>query len=477
MVIETSLSTPSFQDSFPHNPVSITCCPLAPQQDLKRSMQLQHGPSPGAKSTQDSDTNHSFQAELAFSQSASGLVDGSEKVPQAAEVPPISKSRWRARRWPIAQAAVVIIIAVGMACFAVFSHAIGAPAGPLAIRSLSTYPLARCLDGTPAAYYFGRGSQSHSFVIYLEGEGLCFCDESSSCPSWGSCSLLTGAGATSDGLPTTVFFNNSTLLMPNSMSNSNLVVIPYCSQDLWSGRQLTASNLTFGRFFAGRHILDAVLMDLTTHEHLEKASSVLLTGTGAGGYGVLINLDYVASQLTAATDVVGVPNGGFIYPQAPFFNSSIQWDPGALAEEMVTTFGATASLSAACIKDYPTTPALCFLPPLLARYTASPLFLVQALPDTYQLFALEGVPHEQSAGVLAYMRSLATNKSLTLSSVVQSGTRGVFATSCLTHVVPPGLMVQGISAAGALSCWFDTRQAGCSVADAPWPIQLDCPTS
>ena len=49
------------------------------------------------------------------------------------------------------------------------------PAGPRLIPnlySLANYPLARCLDGSPAAYYFTPGYNTSRFEIMLQGTTL-----------------------------------------------------------------------------------------------------------------------------------------------------------------------------------------------------------------------------------------------------------------------------------------------------------------
>ena len=39
--------------------------------------------------------------------------------------------------------------------------------------SLVKLPNAKCIDGSPAAYYIARNSSSNSWVVWLEGGGMC----------------------------------------------------------------------------------------------------------------------------------------------------------------------------------------------------------------------------------------------------------------------------------------------------------------
>lgn len=90
------------------------------------------------------------------------------------------------------------------------------------------------------------------------------------------------------------------------------MAVPYCSQDLHTGQVLAPSAATWGFYFAGHFIFEAIVADLRAKAGLGKASDVILSGDSAGGIGVWPNLDWLAEQLPAAR-VVGAPIAGFYF--------------------------------------------------------------------------------------------------------------------------------------------------------------------
>jgi O-palmitoleoyl-L-serine hydrolase len=169
-----------------------------------------------------------------------------------------------------------------------------------------------CNDGTSAVYYFrkGSGSGSHNWVIYLGGGGFCYSVES--CQSrWRQTPELM----TSSDKPSKIRLNG--LLSDSSVENpdfynANGVVIPYCSSDLWSGDR-AHSKSTGGFEFRGRDIARAVVSDLKkgiVTAKLQNADRVLFAGVSAGGIGVMVHLDWLASSLSNAT-VKGLNDAGW----------------------------------------------------------------------------------------------------------------------------------------------------------------------
>ena len=75
--------------------------------------------------------------------------------------------------------------------------------------------------------------------------------------------------------------------------------VPYCSSDLWSGTA-SSSEASTGYNFLGRHIVEAVVQDLTDNYNLLAATTVVLTGCSAGAAGVALNCDEVASKVPDA---------------------------------------------------------------------------------------------------------------------------------------------------------------------------------
>ena len=167
---------------------------------------------------------------------------------------------------------------------------------------------ARCMDGSLGTYYIDAaiaGSvHNSSWLIHLGNGGIC--DTKQSCAS-----RVHNWDASSKRYTTAKEIKPTGLIGSNELSVWNRVHIPYCSQDLWTGRRTTASNQTWGMYFSGHNILAAVLDDLDAQ--LVAATSIVLSGESAGGIGVWPNVDWLAARYPNA-HVVGAPIGGVYLP-------------------------------------------------------------------------------------------------------------------------------------------------------------------
>jgi hypothetical protein len=97
----------------------------------------------------------------------------------------------------------------------------------------------------------------------------------------------------------------------------NHVFVIYCSQDLHSGQRLEATPDTFGLYFSGNYIYNAVLAEMDATHGLGDATHIMLTGDSAGGIGTWYHLDDLAARYPTAR-VVGAPIAGFYFPAYPY---------------------------------------------------------------------------------------------------------------------------------------------------------------
>jgi len=74
------------------------------------------------------------------------------------------------------------------------------------------------------------------------------------------------------------------------------VYLHYCTSDNYAGTR-GASRATGNLFFHGKHVITAMLEDLSLKFGLDTAASLTLVGTGSGARGVGYNCDYVSSLL------------------------------------------------------------------------------------------------------------------------------------------------------------------------------------
>eukprot|EP00667_Euglena_gracilis_P011621 EG_transcript_11872 len=355
----------------------------------------------------------------------------------------------------------------------IFHHHPASPSNVLARQWLAA-PLARCLDGTPAAYYFSPGRDPTKYVIHLQGGGFCYCKSyaGSFCPEWADCKRINEPGrhTSSKDFPVSLQVDRQQLFVPPSLADASIAVVPYCSQDLWAGMRIEDLRGTFN----GRYIFESVVAELKARHGLDQASSVLLTGISAGGFGVLYNLDYLASQLSPSVDVSGVANAGFFTFTHMFPDSNETLDLDTVLPLMVSHYNATASLSPECLQDHPSLSHRCFIAPLLAQYVRHRLFILQSLYDVFQLFVLLGLKDPQTAAGMAYLHEVATNVTAALRPYHAASRTGVFAPACLAHEILPQQAVAGRTAAAAVQCWYEERTGACGGMEELAPVPRNC---
>lgn len=79
------------------------------------------------------------------------------------------------------------------------------------------------------------------------------------------------------------------------------------------GTRATPSGDSWGLYFAGRYVFDAVIHQLVEKHGLGSAEAIILSGDSAGGIGTWYHLDRLAERFPKAR-VVGAPVAGFYFP-------------------------------------------------------------------------------------------------------------------------------------------------------------------
>lgn len=206
-----------------------------------------------------------------------------------------------------------------------------------AIRNPGRWETARCNDGTPFAFELSLPTQkSRDWVIWLEGGGFCD-DNATSCASGRGRLATTLPGndaATITPSQIKGIFNRSTKENP-TFAAANMVYAHYCSSDFWSGatdgRRPTTGDPALGWYFSGKTNVRAMLEALSAHYGLsddDGGTRILFAGSSAGGVGVFVNADTIASlfpKSVAGARIKLVADGGGAEPD--FDNPSYR--PGA----------------------------------------------------------------------------------------------------------------------------------------------------
>ena len=331
----------------------------------------------------------------------------------------------------------------------------------------------RCMDGSVGGYYLapaGKGTpDEHKWVLELQGGGECATAE--------SCQGKQGSS-----LASSKYFSKSVHMTagltqgpPNKLASWNRVHLPYCSQDLWTGTRTAPSPDSFGFYFSGHLILEAVLDALDASGGgsggLKNATDIVLTGESAGGMGVWPNLDWLAARYPNAR-VSGAPIAGFYFFAHPYYG------PGHTSSKLADFREAawpghyelwSSFVDADCAKALPGWH--CILANYTYPYIQSKVFITESLTDKVVTLYHDYVPYQDphwSKEVLAYFGHWKDNMTQGLSPAMDKDSpNGVFAPACFIHTEFNALspILNGHSYLAAFAEWY----AGASV-----KLQDDC---
>ena len=289
-------------------------------------------------------------------------------------------------------------------------------------------PGGRCLDGSPAGYYYsppssGTGSR---WVLNLEGGGACF--DAGDCAERAASPL----GSSVEWDPER---DGDEMLMSrdperNPLHDFHHVLIPYCTGDAHAGGRAEPfafptdddSDADGGEFwFDGALNLRRIVADLDAEYGLGAATEVLLTGISAGGVGTVYNVDSLQALLPAAT-VKGAPVAGLFSPLSlPFasgapvpegtaltdFPSFLEGRVGGIANSALLAGTWAIDLPAACEAKYGEncTGSL----GQVYEFVEAPLFWSQNVWDSYDACVFQGVACEvdEESGEVTFQPAVA----------------------------------------------------------------------
>uniref|UniRef100_A0A8D0DBS9 Notum pectinacetylesterase 2 n=1 Tax=Sander lucioperca TaxID=283035 RepID=A0A8D0DBS9_SANLU len=313
-----------------------------------------------------------------------------------------------------------------------------------------------CNDGTAAGFYLKEFRGSRRWQLFLEG-GWC-CHSKETCDSrYQNIPRLMSSSRWPQTKRGTGILSSQAEENPH-WHNANIVFIPYCSSDVWSG--------TGPYTFMGSLIIREVIKDLIP-KGIKQAKVVMLSGTSAGGTGVLLNIERVASQLEqlgAEAQVRGLVDSGW------FLESKQQRSPNcpetiSCSPEDAIKIGLrlwNGVVPDRCRQLYKRGEEWqCFFGHKLYSTLTSPLFVVQWLFDEEQL-RVENIymgGQSLSEEQWQYIQNLGRELKNSLTDVT-----AVFAPSCLSHTVITksnwmSFQVKGTSLPRALHCWDRSLEA------------------
>jgi len=240
----------------------------------------------------------------------------------------------------------------------------------------------------------------------------------------------------------------------------------YCDGSSFSGNLENAvvfnnTNL----FFRGIRVLNANFADLLQNRGLSNANQVILTGCSAGGLSTYLHLDYVRTLIPQHIPLHGLADAGWFLDapsvsNVPFYRQSMQWGFQA--------WNSTNGVNQACIDDNQGQEWKCIFAPYTYPYIQTPLFVVQAKYDSWQLsveldigcLAWDNPPpgHCNSTQIQQFM--LWGDLQLkSVMGVINSSKDGIFMDACFQHC-------QTLFGGSTLIPWFNIAVDNTLIRDA-----------
>ncbi|GFP81560.1 protein notum homolog [Phtheirospermum japonicum] len=296
-----------------------------------------------------------------------------------------------------------------------------------------------CLDGSPPAYHLDRGFGAgiNNWLVQIEGGG--WCNNVTTClgrknTRLGSSKQMVKLLAFSGILSNRAQFNPD-------FYNWNRVKIRYCDGASFTGDVETVNPAT-NLHYRGARIFLAVIEDLLA-KGMKNAENAILSGCSAGGLASILHCDSFKALLPIGTKVKCFSDAGY------FINTkdvSGAQHIEAFFHDIVTTHGSARNLPLSCTLKMK--PSLCFFPQHVAKQIRTPLFIINAAYDSWQIknILAPGVadPHglwhyckadivKCSATQLQTMQGFRLEFLKALNEIGPSISRGYFINSCYAH--------------------------------------------
>jgi len=328
---------------------------------------------------------------------------------------------------------------------------------------------AMCLDGTPGAYFFLKGSGSGANKWYIHHEGGGWCESMDDCLSRSN----TGLGS-SKSYPTNAslgdgYFSTDATQNP-LMYNWNHVLMRYCDGASFSGNNdTTASYKGKTLYWRGKRIREAIAKDLMEKRGLHEATDLVVSGCSAGGLATYLHTDQWCDFLKAtnpAAKCVGLPDSGFFLdyqdptvacsPESSvkdgLLGQTINGDYHCGLKWTYTIQNATAGINQDCVAAHKGQEWMCMFAEHSAEHIRSPVFAMQSQYDAWQTGNVQGT------GGNAKTQILGNNITARIKSMLmaKNNESGAFLDSCHHHCGSwNSIRIDGDLVSVALQKWYN----------------------
>ena len=284
-----------------------------------------------------------------------------------------------------------------------FYKSVGGPIGNITLLTDAAQTAgAKCLDGTPGAYYFAPGSGDGANKWYMHHQGGGWCESMDDCLG-----RSQGDLGSSKNYPASTdlgggYFDNNPKENP-MMYNWNKVFMRYCDGGSFAGNnENVAAYKNTSLYFRGKRVREAIAHSLFETRDLAKATDVVISGCSAGGLATFLHTDQWCDALKAANPAakcVGLPDSGFFldYQSADAARGGLgSTKPGnyhAGLKWVFETFNSTAGVNQDCINAHGTggpgaatdsDTYLCQFAEHTSVFTHTPMFAMQSEYDSWQ---------------------------------------------------------------------------------------------
>ncbi|KAL0799349.1 hypothetical protein Bca101_054524 [Brassica carinata] len=253
---------------------------------------------------------------------------------------------------------------------------IGTGAVPITYLQSAVAKGAVCLDGSAPAYHFdkGFGSGVNNWIVHMEGGG--WCTDVASCSARKNTMKGSSKFMNKD-------FGFSGILGGKQNTNPdfynwNRIKVRYCDGSSFTGN-VEAVNPANKLFFRGARVWRAVIDDLMA-KGMKNAQNAILSGCSAGALAAILHCDTFRAILPPTARVKCVSDAGyFIHGKDISGGSYIQ----TYYSKVVALHGSAKSLPVSCTSKMK--PELCFFPQNVVPSMRTPLFVINAAFDSWQI--------------------------------------------------------------------------------------------
>ncbi|PKI45133.1 hypothetical protein CRG98_034517 [Punica granatum] len=273
--------------------------------------------------------------------------------------------------------------------------------------------------------------------------------------------------------------------------NWNRVKVRYCDGSSFTG-DVEAVNHVTKLHFRGARIWLAVIEDLLA-KGMKNAENAILSGCSAGGLTSILHCDGFKALLPMGAKVKCLSDAGyFINVRDVSGTRHIQ----SYFNEVVMTHGSSKNLPRSCTSRF--SPGLCFFPQYTAQQIRTPLFILNAAYDSWQIRNILAPRDADPQGAwvsckldisncspvqLKVMQDFRMRFLYALSRLQRSRSTGMFVDSCYAHcqsemqelwLRDDSPVLAKTSVAKAVANWFYDRTPFQKI-DCPYPCNPSCP--